>query len=380
MKLGASLCVTAAILATAAAASAGTVTTETIAGYSVRVFAPAKPDAKALVVMLHGCTQTADAFADATRMDDVAEESGFVVAYPSQLDSALNRCWQWFDPAHQARDAGEPKAIAELARAVALAHRVDEDRVYVAGLSAGAAMSVVLGATYPDRFAAIGVVAGVEYKAASSLGGTLAVAGNGGPDPDVQGRLARDAMGGFARAMPVMVFHGSADGVLSSVNGRQVAAQWRKTNALVLGEGALDAPVTEKDGDVNGYAVTRVVSRSGGSALVTLVEIDGLGHAWPGGKSGGSYADPKGPDASRMLWSFFAKRTRSQPLAHDDASPSPASSAPPQASNDGSSASSSDRSGGCAIAPAGSSRHALLAIACAIAAITCRRRRTGTSR
>lgn len=358
-----------------ATAAAGTATTESIAGYSVRVFVPTKPDAKALVVMLHGCTQTADAFADATRMDDVAEENGFVVAYPSQLDSVAGRCWQWFDSAHQARGAGEPKALADIAAAVAKARGVDEERVYAAGLSAGAAMTVILGATYPDRFTAIGVVAGAEYKAARSIADALAVSNGGGPDPAAQGRLARDAMGAFARAMPTMVFHGDADAVLASVNGQQVAAQWRATNALVLGDAAIDAPVTEPDGDVNGYAVTRVVSRTAASrsTIVSLVRVEGLGHAWPGGKDGGSYSDPKGPDASRALWAFFAPRTRTSPLPGD--APSPSAGTP--AAHDDPAAPQTDS--GCATSGA-TPRAEGAALLAAIAAITCRRRRRGTRR
>lgn len=360
-----------------ATAAAGTATTDTIAGYSVRVFVPTKPDAKALVVMLHGCTQTADAFADATRMDDVAEEKGFVVAYPNQLDSVTGRCWQWFDPAHQARGAGEPKAIAEIAEAVAKARGVDEDRVYAAGLSAGAAMTVILGATYPDRFAAIGVVAGAEYKAARSIADALSVSNAGGPDPDAQGRLAHDAMGAFARAMPAIVFHGGSDGVLASVNGQQVAAQWRATNTLVLGDGALDAPVTESDGDVNGYAVTRVVSRTTAerSTIVSLVRVDGLGHAWPGGKDGGSYSDPKGPDASRALWSFFAPRTRTRPLPPD----APSSAAATSAAHDDPAPAAPDGGSGCATSGA-PPRGEGVALVAALAAITCRRRRRDTRR
>lgn len=99
-------------------------------------------------------------------MDEVAEKNGFVVAYPEQsADTISTRCFRWYEPAHQARDAGEPKELADAAGAIASAHGVDPERIYVAGLSAGAAMSVVLGATYPDRFTAIGVVAGVEFKA-----------------------------------------------------------------------------------------------------------------------------------------------------------------------------------------------------------------------
>lgn len=305
-----------ALVGAGTAARAGTVTVEQHAGRAVRVFVPTKPATPTpLVVMLHGCTQTAEAFADATRMDEVAEKNGFVVAYPEQSAGTIaTRCFRWYELAHQARGAGEPQELADAAEAVRAAHAVDPERVYVAGLSAGAAMSVILGATYPDRFTAIGVVAGVEYKGATSIAGTFSVAQGGGPDPEQQGSLARDAMGPRARPLPAFVLHGTADAVLAKVNGDQVAAQWRKTNALVLGDGAIE-PVKSTSGTA-GYAFTHMVHRStaNGASVVEYYVVDGLGHAWPGGKDGGSYSDARGPDASELLWAFFAGRTKSAPL------------------------------------------------------------------
>jgi poly(hydroxyalkanoate) depolymerase family esterase len=289
----------------APAAAAGEVSQETHGVRDVRVFAPTgvKENAAA-IVMLHGCTQTPDGFADATRMDDVAEEGGFYAIYPEQPASiGSTRCWRWYDSAHQKHGSGEPADLAEIVSSVVAARKIDPARVYVAGISAGGAMSVILGATYPDRFAAIGVVAGLEYGAASSFGDLYTASQSGGPDPEVQGELAHAQMGDRARAMPVFVVHGTADGVVAKVNGDQVVAQWRKTNALILGEGAIGAPETSTGEE--GYPFTRAVHSAGGKALIEHVVVEGLGHAWPGGRDGGSYADAKGPDASRLLAGFF---------------------------------------------------------------------------
>lgn len=337
-------------------ARAGTVTVEQHSGRTVRVFVPAKVASPApLVVMLHGCTQTAEAFADATQMDAVAEAKGFVVAYPEQSsDTIPTRCFRWYDPAHQARDAGEPKELADAADEIAVAHGVDPERVYVAGLSAGAAMSVILGATYPDRFTAIGVVAGVEYKAATSISEGLSAAQSGGPDPEQQGDLAHMQMGARARAVPTFVVHGTADSVLAKKNGDQVASQWRRTNSLVLGPDAIDPPKSVT-GDA-GYPFTRFVhqSKANGASVIEYYVVDGLGHAWPGGKDGGSYSDPKGPDASTLLWAFFEGRTRSHPLDVPAAmlpdSPGPSGDAGPPGSNPGAAQGSGDPS-----APSGGS-------------------------
>lgn len=316
MRWGVAFAVTAAGVALSASALAGTVTVEQQSGRSVRVFVPTKVASPTpLLVMLHGCTQTADAFADATQMDAIAEKEGFVVAYPEQsADIISTRCFRWYDPAHQARDAGEPKDLADTADAIAKGHGVDPQRIYVAGLSAGAAMSVILGATYPDRFVAIGVVAGVEYKGATSISEGFSTASNGGPDPDKQGDLAHTAMGPRARVVPTFVVHGTSDGVLAKVNGDQVTEQWRRTNTLVLGDGAIE-PVKSVTGTA-GYTFTRMVHRNkaNGASVIEYYVVDNLGHAWPGGKDGGSYSDKSGPDASALLWGFFKGRTLSAPL------------------------------------------------------------------
>jgi poly(hydroxyalkanoate) depolymerase family esterase len=316
MKRALALAAAVASLSLSASAQAGTVTVEQQSGRNVRVFVPSTvASPTALVVMLHGCTQTADAFADATQMDALAEKEGFVVAYPEQsADIIATRCFRWYDPAHQARDAGEPKELADTAVAIAKGHGADPQRVYVAGISAGAAMSVILGATYPDRFVAIAVVAGVEYKGATSISEGLSTAQNGGPAPDGQGDLAFAAMGARARVVPAFVVHGTSDGVLAKVNGDQVTEQWRRTNTLVLGDGAID-PAKSVTGAA-GYSFTRMVQRNkaNGASVIEYYVVDNLGHAWPGGKDGGSYSDKNGPDASALLWAFFKGRTLSAPL------------------------------------------------------------------
>ena len=264
---------------------------------------------------------------------------------------------------------------------------VDADRVYVAGLSAGAAMSTILGATYPDRFAAIGVVAGAPYGSATSFAETYTVGQSGSPDPAKLGDQAKAAMGAFARPVPVLVFHGTADGLLNVKNGRDVADQWVRTNSLLLASGDTIAPPTTANATANGYATATTTYRqtSNNATVVQLVLVTDLGHAWPGGLAGGSYSDERGPDASRALWTFFSARTKSEafpdapppgtetrdggsdvtdPTPGDDAK-SPGDAAVAPASEDG----------GCAVATTSSSRgFAGLALA-ALGAVVARARR-----
>ena len=393
-RVSAAFAASLAVVSASTTASAGTVTVEQQSGRNVRVFVPTTPATPtALVVLLHGCTQTPDEFAAATQMDALAEKEGFVVAYPEQSANTIaTKCFQWWEPAHQARNAGEPKELADAALAVAKGHGVDEDRVYVGGISAGAAMTVILGATYPDRFVAIGVMAGVEYKRATSLSAALSVSANGGPGADAQGDLAFAAMGTFARPVPTFVLHGTADGVVAPVNGDQVADQWRRTNTRVLGESAIE-PVVSAAGTA-GYPFTRHVHRNkaNGASVIEYYVVDGLGHAWSGGKMGESYSDPRGPDATALMWAFFKGRTRSAPFnvppvvlpatpggTTDGGAPvSDPSGDPSNPSSSGGAAPASDSgsSGGCTMTRTradGSFITALLAVAAALAARRSRR-------
>jgi poly(hydroxyalkanoate) depolymerase family esterase len=263
-----------------------------------------------LVVMLHGCTQTMEDFAAGTQMNAKADAAGFLVAYPDEPTSANpERCFDWFLPADQARGAGEPALLAGIAGDVAGAFTVDPGRVFVAGISAGGAMAVVLGATYPDVFAAVAVHSGLEFQAATDAQSALAAAQSGGPDPKAQGDAAFAAMGAQSRVVPVIVLHGDADGTVNVANASQVVAQWSETDARA---GAAIGPASSEPGSAGGvsYTHTAYADPRGGAPLLELYVVHGLGHAWSGGSTAGTFTDPNGPDASALFWSFFAAHGR----------------------------------------------------------------------
>ena len=264
-----------------------------------QLYVPAnRPDRPApLVVMLHGCTQGAEDFAAGTTMNALAEEMGFLVLYPEQTQGAnANRCWNWFEPGHQARGAGEPAIIAAMTRDVIAGHGIDPRRVFVAGLSAGAAMAAVMGTTHPDLYAAVGVHSGLAHGSAGDLPSAFAAMRQGG---------SGSRAGRAGEPVPTIVFHGDADRTVHPRNGEQVieraAAGLPDRPRVVLEEGRTPAG--------RGYTRRRARDDEGRVVLEHWV-LHGGGHAWSGGSAAGSYTDPGGPDASRAMLTFFLQHRR----------------------------------------------------------------------
>lgn len=280
--------------------------------YTVRANVP-------LLIMLHGCQQTALDFANGTRMNALADQYNFIVAYPQQTSSAnIGGCWNWYQRANQQRGQGEPAIIAGIVAAIqqnTAQWTIDASRVYVAGLSSGGSLAAILGATYPDVFAAIGVHSGVEYGAATNQFNALQVMRRGGPDPVRQGQAAFAAMGAAARVVPTIVFHGANDIVVAPTNGDEVVQQWMETDRLASNgtyTASFDQPVSVMTGQIpDGYAYTLSTwIDHTGTITQVYCKVSGLGHAWSGGDPAGSYSDPRGPDASASMYTFFAQHPK----------------------------------------------------------------------
>ena len=253
---------------------------------SYKLYIPAAWEKRGLIVMLHGCQQNPDDFATGTNMNGLAEANGLLVAYPQQraADNASS-CWYWFAPAHQGRDGGEPAIIAGLTREIIAEFALDPAKVFVAGLSAGGAMALVMAQTCPDLFAAAGVHSGLAYKSANDVVSAFAA---------MRGDAGLGAAARPAPASRMIVFHGSADRTVHPANARRIMAATAGQSRHV------------QEPARNGRSASRTfVTGTDGTVAAECWLIEGAGHAWSGGHPGGSYTDPLGPDASAEMVRFF---------------------------------------------------------------------------
>lgn len=320
------------------------------------LFMPASAtDQAPLLVFLHGCTQSAEDALLGTGFNQLAVEMGFVVAYPDQknpndlppgeawLDAHLNDgngadCWSSGQPTSIVRDSGEAGTLAGITREIIARPdlNIDPQRVYIMGFSGGGFMTSVMAATYPDLYAAAGIVAGCSYMACTDLGGIMAY----------------QAMGEYAVRMPVILFHGSADEIIPYPLGRDALQQWLATNDWI-DNGQTDAslpytpaairqfysdaaspPDAPPAGTANTDSACLYYPNSpclGGTAgwqdyphtieyygdaegclLAEFWTLHGLTHNFPAGNREGSFTDPLGPDIKRAAMAFFLAQTSGQ--------------------------------------------------------------------
>ncbi|RKF15317.1 esterase [Roseovarius spongiae] len=263
-------------------------------GSRTYVPASATQGVEGVVMMLHGCTQSAEDFAIGAGMNALAETHRLIVIYPQQSrrDNAQS-CWNWFSPGDQRKGRGEPAILAGIAREALAEFAVPPERCFVAGLSAGGAMAMILARTYPEVFAAVGVHSGLAHGAARDVSSAFAaMAGNGAQATEIPGA---------GQPVRCILFHGTADATVHRSNAEAVARQ-----ALA---GAPQTVETQAEGNAGGRSYQRrIATDAQGKVLLEQWTVEGLGHAWSGGNADGSYTDAQGPDASAEMVRFFLNR------------------------------------------------------------------------
>lgn len=297
-----------------------------------KLFKPACKNVESapLLVMLHGCTQDAQDFATGTAMNAIAQEAGLYVLYPTQAASSnMNRCWNWFEPSHQTRDQGEPALLSGLTRQIIKDYHIDTDRVFIAGLSAGGAMALVMAEEYPELFAAVGVHSGLPTGVASSMPDALSAMRS----PSSSGASSLNLSGlshglsselpfrGFSpldgqatpktrrhgSPVPTIVFHGDRDHTVSPANADRIVGDWLARNTDDRANDQWES-TSESVRLPSGYGYT--VTRYGRGNETRQIgcehwSLERAGHRWSGGNSAGSHTDAQGPDASAEMVRFF---------------------------------------------------------------------------
>jgi feruloyl esterase len=226
------------------------------------------PSGAPLVVVMHGCTQTASSM-ESSGWDALADQYGFVVAYPQQQSANnIESCFNWYDGAtDDARDAGEAESIAQMVAYEISTHGVDSKRVFVTGFSAGAAMAAVMAATYPDLFAAVSIMSGLPYDCATDETTALSCMNPGvTKTADAWGALVRAAFASSSYPR-IQIWHGSSDTTVAPMNEGELAKQW--TDALGL-------PMTATSTTMVGSAAT--LTTYGDDAVETYL-VSGMDHA-----------------------------------------------------------------------------------------------------
>jgi len=265
-----------------------------------------------LVVMLHGCRQDADGFAHLTRMNGIADRDNFLVLYPEQRRLANSmRCWNWYSRSAQT-GAGEAAILADMIRALAEEYQVDANRIFIAGLSAGAAMAANLAICHANLFAACALHSGMAFGAATSSHSALQAMQDGARfDAHEMGKRAYIQARGKTVMMPAMVIQGDEDDVVNPVNAMQIVDQFAVMNEL-LAEDAQAQPGeiqqksrTDRFNSGHRYEMTDI--RRSGHTVIRRVIVSGLGHAWSGGPDRFPFSDAKGPNASELICDFFAE-------------------------------------------------------------------------
>ncbi len=264
-------------------------------------------DGAPLVVMLHGCKQDADQFAQGTRMNLLADRHGFAVLYPEQsLQAHTHGCWHWYDDTERG-GRGEAQAVVDLVDALVGARHFDASRVYVAGLSAGAGLATLLALHFPERFAAVALHSGPAFGDAHSGITAMDVMRRGVHRNPAEIADTYAAPGSYP-GMPALIVHGDRDVVVAPANADQLAVEFLRLNGLADASGAPQG-VESIETDL-GDARLIDYRRRDGAPVVRVCHVAQLDHAWAGGDEAVPFHAAVGPDASTMIWGFFSEQCR----------------------------------------------------------------------
>ena len=282
-------------------------------GYSY--FVPQNlPKGSPLVVILHGCFLTGEQMASGTGMNAYAEKMGFAVLYPEQgYGDNTWKCWNWFKPENLRRDDGELSIIVGMVKDMTKKFALDKNRVFVAGISAGGAMTANLLACYSDVFAGGMVHSGLEFGAAKTEQEAHQVM-KPGPSQDLQesAQTAYACSPKRTRLVPMMVIHGESDPFVGTVNSDRTAEQFQRLNLLIAKGASLPTKMSNRKSRIEptqqyNFAANVTDTYVGDTLAVKKVMVVGMGHGWSGGNPTAPYMEPRGVNASEIMLNFWLK-------------------------------------------------------------------------
>ncbi len=279
------------------------------------LYIPANAGAKPLplVVMLHGCRQSATDFASSTRMNALADRKGFAVLYPQQSAAHdANRCWPWYKPAAR-QGQGDVAVIAAMVEKVLVKHGFDRSRTYAAGLSAGAGLAALLALRYPALIAAVGLHSGPVFGVADSTLSAYRVMQTGSAASTAAAVETLEAQPLMLQGtgMPVILVHGARDAVVRRINLQQQTQQFAVLNAPLTASALPERKIyPARAGRKPRHGWQTLTYFAGRKPQIVSCEIEGLAHAWSGADTSVPFGDAQGPDASALIWAFFARHKR----------------------------------------------------------------------
>ncbi|MES2077645.1 MAG: PHB depolymerase family esterase [Pseudomonadota bacterium] len=261
-----------------------------------------------LLVMLHGCQQTATQFAQGTRMNALADKAGYAVVYPQQLlSSQAQRCWKWYDKSTQ-EGGGDVRMIVGIIDKVAQQYPIDRRRIYICGISAGAAMAYIVALNHPELIAAAGLHSAPAFGAGHNVIGALGVMQHGAGlrvERAIHEVLLREPQ---FPALPAILIQGMGDQVVRPINQSQLTRQSLMLNRMQVGA---EYKVTHKAGRGNSHNRQDIHDFYIGRKLILRVaQVARLEHAWSGGDPSLAFNAKAGPDASKMMLDFFGRHRR----------------------------------------------------------------------